>query len=72
MRGKLQLTQRQRDVLKRVQAGDVDKEIATALGLSVTTVRTHLRRIYQHNGVRNRTEAVAALISSEVDGVNRA
>ena len=38
--------------------GYYDKEIADKLFLSVKTVRTHLRNIYQKLHVRSRTEAV--------------
>ena len=37
-----------------------DKEIAVDLGVAVSTVRTHLERFYRENGLRNKTEAVAA------------
>jgi DNA-binding CsgD family transcriptional regulator len=37
-----------------------DKEIAADLGIAVSTVRTYLERFYRENGLRNKTEAVAA------------
>jgi DNA-binding CsgD family transcriptional regulator len=36
------------------------KEIASDLGIAVSTVRTHLERFYRENGLRNKSEAVAA------------
>jgi DNA-binding CsgD family transcriptional regulator len=38
--------------------------IALELGISVTTVRTYLTRLYRDNGFGNRTEAVAAWLKS--------
>lgn len=54
------LSSRQGDVLRLVAEGHSDKQIAAELGLSLTTVKTHLCRIYRHNGFRNRAEAAAA------------
>jgi DNA-binding NarL/FixJ family response regulator len=52
-----QLTTRQRDVLKLVCAGQSNKEIARALGLAPSTVKTHLEHLMETLGVSNRTEA---------------
>ncbi len=38
--------------------GHLYKEIADQLGLSIETVRTHIRNIYDRLHVRSRTEAV--------------
>ena len=35
------------------------KQIAEQMGISVTTIRTYLRRIYEKLHVRSRSEAVA-------------
>jgi len=43
--GTPELTAREREVLQRVAAGDMDKEIALRLNLSLSTVKTHLRNI---------------------------
>jgi DNA-binding NarL/FixJ family response regulator len=51
---------RQREILRLVAEGQSDKEIARSLALSVTTVRTHLSRIYRSHGMRNRAEAASA------------
>jgi DNA-binding NarL/FixJ family response regulator len=50
------LTPRETDVLELLQGGRSNAEIATALHVSVETVRTHARRIYRKLGVRTRRE----------------
>jgi DNA-binding CsgD family transcriptional regulator len=49
------LTRRERDVVALVVEGLLDKEIAERLGISYTTVRTHLDRSFQKLGVSNRS-----------------
>ena len=51
------LTQRERDILKLVCQGELNKEIARELGLSVRTVEGHLNAILSKLSVRSRTEA---------------
>lgn len=50
------LTAREWDVVERVCAGESNAEIATALGMSEKTVKTHLTHVYEKVGVRSRTE----------------
>jgi DNA-binding NarL/FixJ family response regulator len=52
------LSERELEILSYVAKGYHDKEIADHFFLSVKTVRTHLRNIYQKLHVRSRTEAV--------------
>ena len=52
------LTERERDVLRLVAAGKLNKEIATELLIAPNTVNTHLKNIYEKLGAHNRTEAV--------------
>lgn len=52
-------TPRQQEILGLVARGQSNQEIATELGLSVTTVRTHLEHIFDQLGVSSRTAAVA-------------
>jgi DNA-binding NarL/FixJ family response regulator len=49
------LTRREREVVTLVVEGLLDKEIAERLGISYTTVRTHLDRSFQKLGVSNRS-----------------
>ena len=51
------LSDRENEILSYVAKGFHDKEIADRLFLSIKTVRTHLRNIYQKLHVRSRTEA---------------
>lgn len=48
------------DIAKLVVAGLSNRQIATALSISVRTVESYLTRIYQRVGVSSRTEFVAA------------
>jgi DNA-binding CsgD family transcriptional regulator len=49
------LTRREREVVELVIEGLLDKEIAQRLGISYTTVRTHVDRSFQKLGVSNRS-----------------
>lgn len=52
------LSEREMEILSYLAKGYQDKEIAEHFFLSIKTVRTHLRNIYQKLHVRSRTEAV--------------
>lgn len=56
------LTEREREVLRRLVDGRRDKEIARELVLSQATVRTHVTRILAKLGVTTRTQAVLAAL----------
>lgn len=51
------LSARELDVLKQLAAGNSNKEIACALGISENTVKNHVNNILGKLRVRNRTEA---------------
>jgi DNA-binding NarL/FixJ family response regulator len=51
------LSVRQLEVLKLIEIGQTNKEIAKALGISVATVKLHVQAILNITGARNRTEA---------------
>ena len=53
------LSPREREVLDLLARGYLYKEIAEALHISVPTVNTHIRRIYEKLHVRSRSQAVA-------------
>jgi putative nucleotidyltransferase with HDIG domain len=57
------LSSRELDVLRQLAEGKVYKQIAQDLGLSPSTVRSHLNRAYRRMGVADRTQAV--LLASE-------
>jgi DNA-binding NarL/FixJ family response regulator len=52
------LTNRQRDLLRRLQQGLDNQSIAQEMGLSVKTVENHLTRLYRQLNVQSRLEAV--------------
>ena len=55
------LTPAQVEILNYLRSGATTREIATDRFCSEATVKSHLSAIYRKLGVRNRTEAVAAL-----------
>ena len=56
-----ELTTRQRRILEQLANGRTNAEIADSLGLSLSTVKGHLRNAYRQLGVENRRQAVAVL-----------
>jgi DNA-binding NarL/FixJ family response regulator len=54
------LTPRQVEVLRLLEQGQLEKQIAAELHLSTPTVRSHVRGLLQALGVHSRLEAVAA------------
>jgi DNA-binding NarL/FixJ family response regulator len=52
------LTPREQEILGLLAKGFLYKEIADQLSLSIETVRSHIRNIYEKLHVRSRTEAV--------------
>jgi len=56
------LTEREVEVLEAIAQGKRAKEVAADLGLSVTTIQTYLRRIYEKLEVRSQAEAVAKFV----------
>ncbi|MGB9754120.1 LuxR C-terminal-related transcriptional regulator [Roseiflexus castenholzii] len=53
------LTAREIQVLRLLATGHTDQEIATSLVIAVSTVRSHIKRIYAKINARNRTQAAA-------------
>lgn len=56
------LTLRVRQVLGCLLDGDSDKQISARLGMSPHTVNQHVKRIFQHFGVKSRTELLSRWI----------
>jgi DNA-binding NarL/FixJ family response regulator len=52
------LTEREMEILSSLSKGFANKEIADKMNISVPTVRTHLRHIYEKLHVRSRAEAI--------------
>jgi DNA-binding NarL/FixJ family response regulator len=59
------LTDRERQILERVAAGDSNKEIGAQLHLTEKTVKHHMTNILQKLQVRNRVEAALLARSGE-------
>jgi DNA-binding NarL/FixJ family response regulator len=57
------LTPREHEILTLLAKGCLDKEIVGKLGISFTTVRTHLKHIYEKLHVQTRTEATAKFLT---------
>ncbi len=57
-----QLTARELDILKLLAKGYMYKEIADHLGISMSTVRTHVTAVYEKLHVQSRTEAAMKLV----------
>jgi len=55
---RVQLTPRELSTLQLMADGKSNKEIASALGISERTVKTHLGHLFEKLGVTSRTEAV--------------
>ena len=52
------LTVREQEVLDLLIKGKFYKEIATSLGVSIDTVRTHVRKVYDKLHIHSRTEII--------------
>lgn len=60
------LSPREVDVLKRLAEGHVYKTAAAELGLSLDTVRFHIRNIYEKLHVHSKSEAVLAALRAGI------
>lgn len=61
---KIKLTDKEREIIKLVCEGLLNKEISSKLFISEQTVKAHLHRIYQKLGVKNRSHL--AVIYSKI------
>ena len=53
------LTTREKALLVALAKGRTNTELATELGISINTVKFHLRNLYEKLGLRNRAQAIA-------------
>ena len=60
------LSAREKDVLKSLVEGNSYKMVAAELAISIDTVRTHIRGIYEKLHVNSKSEAVAKAIKDKI------
>jgi DNA-binding NarL/FixJ family response regulator len=60
------LSRREREILQKVADGSTTKQVASELGISPHTVKTHLERIFEKLGANDRAQAVAIAIRTGV------
>jgi DNA-binding CsgD family transcriptional regulator len=56
------LTDREVEIIGLASDGRTNKEIATGLGVTLSTVKTHLQRVYQKAGAHDRAGSVATAL----------
>jgi two-component system nitrate/nitrite response regulator NarP len=59
-----ELTTRERALLSALARGLANKDLAAELGISVNTVKFHLRNLYDKLGVNSRAQAIAFYYST--------
>jgi DNA-binding NarL/FixJ family response regulator len=59
------LTPREQEILALLARGAMYKEISSSLGISLNTVRMHLKHIYEKLHVQSRTEAALRFVSGQ-------
>jgi DNA-binding NarL/FixJ family response regulator len=67
--GRTELTARQEEILELVDEGLSNQQIARRLFLSESTVKQHLRKVYQTLGVKNRNQAAGRFKRSKPVGM---
>ena len=60
------LSKREREILQTVADGATTRQVATDLGISPHTVKTHLERIFEKLGANDRAQAVAIAIRTGI------
>ncbi len=63
---KYNLTQREKEILFSLSGGNSYKMIAAELSISIDTVRTHIKRIYEKLQVHSQTEAVLKAMNERI------
>jgi DNA-binding NarL/FixJ family response regulator len=63
---KYNLTQREKEILLNLSKGNSFKMMAGELFISIDTVRTHIKRIYEKLQVHSQTEAVFKAVNERI------
>ena len=61
---KLALSPRQAQIIRLLLQGDSDKQIAQSLNISLATVRTHMRRLFDKFHLNDRLELTLLILAS--------
>jgi len=59
------LTPREEDILACLFQGMQDKEMASALGIGMATVHTHMHRLFEKLGVHSRFDIIAKFLARQ-------
>jgi DNA-binding CsgD family transcriptional regulator len=62
---------REAEIIELVSGGLADKQIAIRLGISLGTVKTHLRRLYRGERLPNRAAAVALWVQDRASKLTK-
>lgn len=60
------LTEQEKNALRLIRAGLSNKEIADQLSISAETVKTHIKKLYQKLGAKNRAQAVQRAMEMKI------
>ena len=60
------LSDREKEVLQHLVDGDSYKMIAAAMFISLDTVRSHIKKIYEKLHVNSKSEAVAKALTKKI------
>ena len=60
----LDLSPRQAEIVNNIMRAKSDKQIAQALGISQSTVRTHMTRLFEKFGLNDRVELLVHVFRS--------
>ncbi len=64
------LTEREKTMIAALARGRTNSELAEELGISINTVKFHLRNLYEKLGLRNRSQAIAFFYSLDSHSAN--
>jgi len=62
---KIELSQREQEILQLLSQGFANKEIADRLNISYQTVKVHVKHIYEKLHVRSRSEALMKFVADQ-------
>jgi NarL family two-component system response regulator LiaR len=62
----VKLSDREREILKLIVEGQTNQQIASHLYLSLSTVKTHVKNIFNKMGVDHRVQAAVVALRQEL------